>query len=245
MIHDLYDGLSSFYDLVDPVADHADEAAAYLAALEGGGAKASGTLLELGAGAGNNAHYLKARFRCTLTDVAPRMLARSRAANPECEHVLGDMRELRLGRTFDAVFVHDALAYLLTEDDLGAAIETAAVHLEAGGVVLLAPDFVRETFEPRAELLTSEVDGRSMRGLEWVLPLEPGAGTYRVEYSFLFREREAEGGRVVAAHDSHLEGLFARATWLGLLDRAGFDARSVPAAEDGSAPEVFVGVRRR
>ena len=31
----------------------------------------------------------------------------SRSINPECEHVQGDMRTLRLGREFDAVFVHD------------------------------------------------------------------------------------------------------------------------------------------
>ena len=28
------------------------------------------------------------------------------------------MRSVRLGRTFDAVFVHDAIAYMTTEDDL-------------------------------------------------------------------------------------------------------------------------------
>ena len=56
------------------------------------------------------------------------MLAVSRALNPECEHVEGDMRTVRLGREFDAVFVHDAVCYLTTEDDLRRAIETAFVH---------------------------------------------------------------------------------------------------------------------
>ena len=63
------------------------------------------TLLELGAGGGNNASHLKAHFTCTLADVSPQMLTVSRRLNPECEHVLGDMRTMRLGRTFDAVFV--------------------------------------------------------------------------------------------------------------------------------------------
>ena len=32
----------------------------------------------------------------TLTDIAPGMLAMSESINPECEHIVGDMRTLRL-----------------------------------------------------------------------------------------------------------------------------------------------------
>jgi hypothetical protein len=53
------------------------------------------------------------------------MLELSRGLNPECEHVVGDMRPLHLGRQFDAVFVHDAVMYMTTEDDLRQAMETA------------------------------------------------------------------------------------------------------------------------
>jgi hypothetical protein len=45
-------------------------------------------------------------------------LPKRAAADPECEHLQGDMRELRIDRTFDAVFVHDAIAYMTTEEDL-------------------------------------------------------------------------------------------------------------------------------
>ena len=58
------------------------------------------------------------------------------------------MRTVRLGRTFDCVFVHDAVCYMTTEHDLRAAIATAAAHCRPGGVVLMAPDYVRETFRP-------------------------------------------------------------------------------------------------
>src|SRR5262245_12400426 len=108
----LYGELTPWYRLLDPVADHADEAAAYVRALEGAGAPRGGTLLELGAGAGGNAFFVKRNFRCTLTDLSPEMLALSRALNPECEHLPGDMRTLRLARQFDAVMVHDAVAYM-------------------------------------------------------------------------------------------------------------------------------------
>ena len=74
------------------------------------------------------------------------MLAISTTINPECEHLVGDMRTLRLGRTFDAVLVHDAICYMTTEDDLRAAMATAVQHLRPGGVAVFAPDHVRERF---------------------------------------------------------------------------------------------------
>jgi hypothetical protein len=55
--------------------------------------------------------HLKARFAMTLVDLSGEMLAVSRRFNPECEHLQGDMRTVRLGRAFDAVFVHDAVDY--------------------------------------------------------------------------------------------------------------------------------------
>lgn len=56
------------------------------------------------------------------------MLGLSKALNPECEHHLGDMRTLRLGQTFDAVLVHDAVMYMTTVTQLGEAAATAFAH---------------------------------------------------------------------------------------------------------------------
>ncbi len=95
------------------------------------------TLLELGSGGGNNAFHLAATFASlTLTDLSPAMLAVSRGLNPGCEHIQGDMRSLRLDRTFDAVFVHDAIEYMTTLSDLRRALETAYVHCRPGGCAL-------------------------------------------------------------------------------------------------------------
>jgi hypothetical protein len=93
------------------------------------------------------------------------MLDVSRALNPECEHVEGDMRTVRLERTFDAVFIHDAIAFLTTERDLAAAIETAFIHCRPGGVALLAPDDFQETFVSSTEVGGTDGDGRSLRYL--------------------------------------------------------------------------------
>ena len=58
------------------------------------------------------------------------------------EHLQGDMRTLRLGRQFDAVFVHDAIEYMTTEDELRQAVATVYAHCRPGGVAVLVPDHI-------------------------------------------------------------------------------------------------------
>ena len=106
------------------------------------------------------------------------MLELSRSINPECEHIEGDMRTLRLtGRTFDAVFVHDAVSYLTTEADLRAAFETAFVHLRPGGAALFEPDHVRETYADATDHgghdSADPSDPRALRYLQWRTDPDP------------------------------------------------------------------------
>jgi SAM-dependent methyltransferase len=233
----LYRELAPWYRLVDPPEDHGDEAAAYRAEIERAASPRPETLLELGAGAGHNASHLKRRFRCTLTDLSEEMLALSRELNPECEHLPGDMRTLRLGRTFDAVLVHDAVMYMTTEEDLLAAARTAFVHTRPGGAAVFAPDYVRETFRERTELIAGDQGARALRALEWAWDPDPTDGSYLVEYAFLLRE----GPAVRMIHDRHVEGLFPIATWRRVLGAAGYvvgtAARPI---DEGAQDEVFV-----
>ena len=118
----LYADLAAWFPLLTPREDYAEEARIYQDIIERHCVGRSvQTLLELGCGGGHNASYLKARFRLTLTDLSPEMLALSRSLNPYCEHLQGDMRTLRLNREFDAVLIHDAISYMTSEADLAAA----------------------------------------------------------------------------------------------------------------------------
>ena len=233
----LYGELVPWYRLVDPPADHADEAASYQAAFERGATPRPETLLELGSGAGHNALHLKPRFRCTLTDLSEDMLGLSRELNPECEHYLADLRTLRLKRTFDAVLVHDAVMYMTTEADLLAAAETAFVHTRPGGAAVFAPDCVRETFKDQTDLLEEDEGQRSLRGLIWSWDPDPADDTFTTEFAFLLREK----GTVTAVHDRHVEGLFTRATWVRVLESVGYRVEGTPRPlGDGAVDEVFL-----
>ncbi|MGB8349201.1 MAG: class I SAM-dependent methyltransferase, partial [Gaiella sp.] len=179
----LYGDLAPWFHLLTAPEDYAAEAGRYRALIHGAVPDAF-TLLELGSGGGNNASHLKRHFTCTLSDLSPQMLTLSRELNPECDHVLGDMRTLRLGQTFDAVFVHDAIAYMTNESDLADCIGTAFAHTRPGGVALFVPDFTRETFAPGTSHGGHDgTDGRSLRYLEWSVDPDPSDTTYEVDYA--------------------------------------------------------------
>lgn len=233
----LYSDLTSWYRLVDPVADHADEAASYQAGFDRVLGARPAALLELGAGAGHNAFFLKRRYHCTLTDISPHMQALSREINPECEHIAGDMRSLRLERAFDAVFVHDAVMYLTTEEELAAAARTAFIHTAPGGAAIFAPDFVKEALREMTELLEGTAGNRTLRGLAWTWDPDPGDTTYIVDYTYLLRE----GTNVDAVYDRHIEGIFPRATWRRILEGAGFEVETISRpVEDDVTDEIFL-----
>jgi trans-aconitate methyltransferase len=187
---------------------------------------------------------MKKHFRdLVLVDRSPDMVAISKALNPDCEHVVGDMRTVRLERQFDYVFVHDAIVYMTTGADLWQAIGTAFVHCAPGGVALFAPDHVRENFRPSTDHGGHDGADRAMRFLEWTWDPDPSDNTYTVDYCYALRERD---GSVHVEHDRHIEGLFSRSEWLRFLTDAGFEPRVVPfehsELETGSS-EVFVGRR--
>ena len=232
----LYGEFASWFHLLTSPSSYVEEAEFARQTLVESGAGPIKSVLELGSGGGNNAFHLKNHFKLTLTDISSAMLDQSRTINPECEHVQGDMRSLRLGREFDAVFIHDAVCYLTTREDLVACMETAHVHCKPGGVVLIMPDVVRERFRSGVYHHGGhDGDGRSLRYLEWTFDPDPSDTSYTVDFAYMLREGN---GPVRIEHDTHLHGLFSREEWLRWLREVGFTARMIV---DPYEREVFVG----
>jgi SAM-dependent methyltransferase len=237
----LYDELVDWYDLVDPLEDHEDEAEIFIDILdrEAPGAR---SLLELGSGAGNNAYYLKQRYDCTLTDLAPTMLERSRAINPACRHLEGDMRNMRLAEAFDIVFVHDAITHITTLPDLQAAIRTVAAHLKPGGAALAVPDYVTETFQTRSEGEERTDGRRTLRYTETDTPPAPGEHVYHATFVVDLYE----DGRYLRQHAfTHSYGVFATAEWIEAFDAAGLAARPERRVLDDDWGEMVLFVARK
>jgi SAM-dependent methyltransferase len=237
--HAFYTSLAPWWPLISPVEDYAEEAA-YAATLLERAARPVRDVLELGCGGGSNAAHLRERYTMTLTDLSEDMLAVSRALNPGCRHVAGDMRTLRLGEAFDAVFVHDSIDYMTDERGLADAFATARAHLRPGGVLVVIPDVTAETFQPDTDCGgTDGPDGRAARYLAWTTRPDPDGTTVLTEYAFLLRSAD---GRVTSRHEAHRTGVFPETTWLRLLAEAGLTPERLveETTEDRPPRTVFV-----
>ena len=239
----LYYELAYLWPIISPPGEYAEEAGHLHDAIRDKLGPGRHELLELGVGGGHNLSHLTARFECTAVDLSPNMLALSKALNRGVEHHLGDMRNVRLGKTFDAVLIHDAVSYLLTEADLRNTFATAAVHLRRRGVLLVAPDWVSETFP----------DG-------WVYAWERKRGDIEVEIEEAMVDRDPTDTQVESTYtytirrngateverDTHVTGLFPANTWVRLMEQAGFSVEMIPLPpnEGGYGSWLFIGVYR-
>jgi hypothetical protein len=135
------------------------------------------------------------------------------------------MRSVRLGRTFDAVIIHDAIAYMQTEDDLRAAFETARVHLRPGGVFITAPDWFKESF-PGIQVSheTHTADGITLTYVEYDHDPDPNDTTLETIFVYFIKEN----GQLRIEQDHHITGLFHIADWERLIAEAGFEVDKSP-----------------
>ena len=217
-MHRFYDDLAPWWPLISSPDEYRDDAFLYECTLQDAVSGELRSVLELGCGGGNIAGCFDEALDLCLVDSSVAMLEVAQARLPRAACRVGDMRTIRLDERFDAVFVHDAIAYMTTEEDLGAALETVAHHLRPGGVALIVPDAIREQFGPTTEHGGSDGEGRSARYLAWTSDPDPDDDEVLATMTFVLRE---EGKDDVVVHESHRWGLFDRATWQRLFASAG------------------------
>ena len=221
----LYTQLAEWWPLLSSPEEYLEEASLFKEALTSHCKYGPRTVLELGSGGGNNASHLKKYFKLTLVDLSAGMLKVSSRLNPECTHVQGDMRTVRLGSVFDAVFIHDAIAYMSSIEQLRQALETAYIHCRPGGTILIAPDYTTENFQPSTEHGGHDDGNRGLRYLEWTIDLDRNDNQYTAYMVYLIKEgatiRESE-------LDEHQCGLFSKREWLTMMTEVGFQARTMP-----------------
>ncbi len=229
MLPHLYTDLAPWWPLLSPEDAYIDDAGLVHDLVHDTLGRRPESILELGCGSGTLASHFPADLHLALNDLSEEMLSVAAERNPGARLHRGDFRTLRLTRTFDAVLIHDALMYITSEDDLLATLQTAAAHLDPGGVLVLMPDFIEESFYPSTDAGGGEDEsGRAVRLLEWRWDKDPNDGCFEVEMALLLRDLD---GTVRSVHEQHVMGLFSMDTWLTALDRAGFSVLPIdPAA---------------
>jgi ubiquinone/menaquinone biosynthesis C-methylase UbiE len=239
----LYTQLADWWPLLSPPQDYEDEGPIYRQMLATHSKTPPQTVLELGSGGGSIASFFKQQYQLTLVDKSPDMLRVSQQVNPECRHLVGDMRTIRLNEIFDAVFIHDAIDYMTTLDDLRQAMTTAYIHCKTGGVTLIVPDCVCETFIPYTIHGGYDEATRGLRYLQWVHDPHPEDSVCIADFAFMLRDSD---GQVRTVYDRHLCGLFSKAQWQQVMESVGFEVQmllSPVESESGGEIMVFVGFK--
>lgn len=261
----MYDDFAHLWPLISHHSDYEAEARYWRDALVSELGQGRLRILEFGVGGGNNLHHIlypecdgraSADAACNgehmqrdrpahdaaVVDLSEEMLLNCKSLNPTVEQHIGSMLDVRLNKKFDAVLIHDAVCYLLSEDDINATIATARAHLRDGGVLIMAPDWFTETY-PGSQLdagIRKDVTPE-FASIEYDHDPDPNDDT--VESVFIYIIKNPDGS-VRVEEDRHITGIFSIQTWLGLMEQAGFRAKRLPypVHNDGRDAYLLVGV---
>jgi SAM-dependent methyltransferase len=221
----LYGDLAWTWPIISPKERYVEESEEFAGLVREHSSISPKTLLNLGCGGGHNDWTLKRHFELTGVDLSKEMLALARRLNPEVDYLQGDMRTLRLDRTFDSVVCFDSIDYMATEADLGAAFETAWKHLRPGGVFLTYVEIEKGRFRQNRTSVLQGSDGEvEVTFVENDYDPDPGDTSFESTFVFLIRRKE----ELEIHTDRHLCGIFELSTWIRLLKDVGFEVRVMP-----------------
>ncbi len=135
--------------------------------------------LDIGSGPGRElADLAEMDIDCVGVDFVPMMVDYARTNYPKVEFVHGDMREVRLNRTFDMITILGAcINYMLENADLEKALATVMAHCHNDTLVIVEP------------YNTSSFVGTRTPPVEYVIPDGEFKAVGRAEYEWLQKDQ--------------------------------------------------------
>lgn len=202
---------AKYYDLLYRDKDYAAEASFVIRTLSDLG-RTPATLLDIGSGTGRHAMTM-ARLGISVTgvDMSEVMLAMARSTKPAGlpsgvtapDFHLGDARNIRLGRTFDAVTaLFHVMSYQITEDDALETLVTAREHLRPGGIFLFDFWYGPGVLTDRPTERDRELEDEDVHVRRHALPvLHINENIVDVNYTIAIRRKTS--GEEVPLHETH------------------------------------------
>lgn len=220
----LYHDLSWIWPVVSPPEDYVEETEFFSRIIKEESMRTVKTLLHLGCGGGRNDFTFKKYFDVTGVDISEEMLRMAKEINPDADYIIGDMRSIRLGKTFDCVAALDSVNYMKTEEDLKQLFRTAHEHLNPGGIFLTVVEESSERF--RQNRTISSTHARSGKQITFIEnSYDPDPDDNHFEMTIIYLVRQNSGLEIYT--DSHIWGLFPLGTWRHLLQMAGFSLQEL------------------
>ena len=194
---------SRVYDLLYREKDYAGEVA-YLLGLLAEYHGAVKTVLDLGCGTGRHAsHLIACGLEVTGVELSPQMVERAREV-PRLNVIEGDVRDVRLGRRFDAVLaLFHVVSYQTTIDDLARTFLTVAEHLDPGGLFVFDVWSTPAVLTQRPETRTRSFADAGLLVVRSAHPVErPHESVVEVKYSLVVSDQGTVEDREI--HETHV-----------------------------------------
>lgn len=233
----LYHDLSWIWPIISLPEDYIEESEFFCHVIKEKAGIEARTLLHLGCGGGRNDFTFKKHFDVTGVDISDEMLRLARELNPGSVYIHGDMRSIRLGRTYDCVVALDSVNYMKTEEDLIDLFQTAHEHLNPGGVFLTVVEESRERFKQNRTISsTHSRDDMQITFIENSFDPDPADNHFEMTFIYLVREK----GNFEIFTDSHIWGLFKMEKWHRLLKGAGYSVQELEFAHSTFLADEFL-----
>jgi SAM-dependent methyltransferase len=168
-------------------------------------------VLDLGCGTGRHVVLLAEKgFDVTGVDFSAEMLAEARShlssfnsQSSTLNFFQGDIRSIRLGRTFDVVVsLFHVMSYQTGNDDLMAAFATAREHLKPGGVFIFDCWYGPAVLTDRPTVRVKRLEDEMIAVTRIAEPvMHPNENMVEVQYQVLIRDKAS--GAVKELHESH------------------------------------------
>jgi SAM-dependent methyltransferase len=233
----LYHDLCWIWPIVSPPEDYIEETEFFCRVIKKEAEIDVKNLLHLGCGGGRNDFTFQKHFDVTGVDISKEMLKLAKDLNPESAYIQGDMRSIRLGRTFDSVATLDSINYMKNEEELSQLFQTAYEHLNPGGVFLTVVEESRERFKQNRTISSTHSRGKTqITFIENSFDPDPDDDHFEMTFIYLIRDE----GDLDIHTDSHIWGLFKMDTWRQVLKTTGFDVQELKFAHSTFLDDEFL-----
>ena len=214
----VFGNYARYYDLLYRDKDYAGEAQ-YVHQLIQRHAPGARSVLELGCGTGAHAVLLaREGYRIHGVDLSTDMLERAEARLAEMppelasrlEFSQGNIRKIRIGRSFDAVLsLFHVMSYQTTNEDLHAVFATVKAHLKPGGVFIFDCWYGPAVLSDRPAVRVKRVEDEEIAVTRIAEPvMYPNDNYVDVHYQLFIKHKAS--GTVEELHECHrMRYLFA------------------------------------
>jgi len=198
------------------------------------------TVLNLGCGSGRHDRYLAENgYKITGVDISEEMLIFAKEKIPEkvcLNYVKGDVRHIRLGKTFDIVIsLFHVMSYQVSDEDLLASFATASAHVKPGGVFIFDCWYGPGVLTDRPTVRIKEQEDEYIAITRIAQPvMHPNLNVVDVEYLFFVKEKSK--GHINEIRETHRMRYLFQPEVRRLLSDKGFTVETCEEWLTGAEP---------